>query len=193
MAPAENAGDPGRAAVVCHPHPLYGGSMYNNVVEAIVKVMWRPGYATLRFNFRGVGSSRGEHGGGAAEKFDVAAAVAFVSRQCGLREAGVTLAGYSFGATVAMSAGFELKEVGQIVAVALPLALAQVDLPAEIGKPVFLVAGDRDPYCPVHRLRELAEGMGRSARLEMVSGADHFFAGCEESLAAVIAGLLGVP
>ena len=68
------------AAVVCHPHPLYGGSMYNNVVEAILEALWQRGFATLRFNFRGVGASEGEHSGGVGEGDDAKAAMRSCSR-----------------------------------------------------------------------------------------------------------------
>jgi alpha/beta superfamily hydrolase len=80
-----------RGAVVCHPHPQYGGSMYNNVVDAVLAAMWKKEWATLRFNFRGVGESEGEHSGGAGEAEDAAAAVAFVSSQPGV-ERGAVLA-----------------------------------------------------------------------------------------------------
>ncbi|HJU27809.1 MAG TPA: hypothetical protein VJ718_01485, partial [Candidatus Binataceae bacterium] len=89
---------PARAGVVCHPHPLYGGSMYNNVVDAVLEAMWKLGWATLRFNFRGVGQSEGEHGGGAGEADDATAAVKFLGEQTGLTVSNLVLAGYSFGA-----------------------------------------------------------------------------------------------
>src|SRR5258708_33693766 len=71
------------AAVVCHPHPMYGGSMFNNVVEAILGALWGLEYATLRFNFRGVGASEGEHDGGRGEADDAAAAMEFLLSQPG--------------------------------------------------------------------------------------------------------------
>src|SRR5215472_17889918 len=73
-----------RGAVICHPHPLYGGSMYNNVVEAALEAMWRLGWATLRFNFRGVGESEGAHGGGSGEVDDAVAAVHFLASELAL-------------------------------------------------------------------------------------------------------------
>src|ERR1700687_2604185 len=88
---------PVRGSVVCHPHPQYGGSMYNNVVDAVLAAMWKKEWATLRFNFRGVGESEGEHGGGAGEADDAAAAIAFMSSQSGVEREGAVLAGYSFG------------------------------------------------------------------------------------------------
>src|SRR6516162_8179534 len=93
-----------RGAVVCHPHPLYGGSMYNNVVEAALEAMWRMGWATLRFNFRGVGESEGEHSGGSGEADDAAAATRFLATELGLKPGDIVLAGYSFGAMAAMKA-----------------------------------------------------------------------------------------
>src|SRR5271163_2662156 len=81
-----NPGGNAPAVVVCHPHPLYGGSMYNNVVDAVLAAMWQAGYATLRFNFRGVGASDGEHDGGPGEVDDAVAAMAFLLAQPGVRK-----------------------------------------------------------------------------------------------------------
>src|SRR6202162_6530124 len=96
--------EPVRGAVVCHPHPLYGGSMYNNVVDAVLAAMWKREWATLRFNFRGVGESEGEHGGGAGEAEDAAAAIAFITSQSGVQREGAVLAGYSFGSVSGVNA-----------------------------------------------------------------------------------------
>ena len=87
------------AAVICHPHPLYGGSMWNNVVDAMEEGFFQAGFATLRFNFRGVGGSTGRHDGGAGEMRDAAAACLFLKEQTG-GDGRFVLAGYSFGAWV---------------------------------------------------------------------------------------------
>src|SRR5271163_4574495 len=103
---------PVRGAVVCHPHPLYGGSMYNNVVDAVLAAMWKKEWATLRFNFRGVGESEGEHDGGAGEAEDVAAAMAFVTSLSGVQPEGAVLAGYSFGSIAALTAAPKIQDPG---------------------------------------------------------------------------------
>ncbi len=181
-----NPGANAPAAVVCHPHPLYGGSMHNNVVDAILAAMWQAGYATLRFNFRGVGASEGEHDGGPGEVDDAAAAMTFLLAQPGVRKEGAVMAGYSFGAMVAVSAGYERAEIARIVAVALPLAMADARIPEGASKPVLLVSGDRDSYSPVAGLQAVKSKIGGSARLEIVAGADHFFGGREAELLRVI-------
>ncbi len=185
-----NPGANAPAAVVCHPHPLYGGSMYNNVVDAILAAMWQAGYATLRFNFRGVGASEGEHDGGPGEVDDAVAAMTYLLAQSGVRKEGAVMAGYSFGAMVAVSAGYERAEIARIVAVALPLAMADARIPAGASKPVLLVSGDRDSYSPVAGLQALKSKIGDSARLEVVAGADHFFGGREAVLGRVIGAAL---
>ena len=113
-------GEAAGAAVVCHPHPLYGGSMYNNVVEAVLDALWQRQFATLRFNFRGVGDSEGEYGGGQGELDDARAAVAFLAGKAAVRS--VMLAGYSFGASVSLRAGLTDPGVNRLVLVALPVA-----------------------------------------------------------------------
>ncbi|MGA9724064.1 MAG: alpha/beta family hydrolase [Candidatus Binatus sp.] len=185
-----NPGGNAPAAVVCHPHPLYGGSMFNNVVEAILAAMWQAGFATLRFNFRGVGASEGEHDGGPGEVDDAVAAMGFLLSQPGVRKEGAVMAGYSFGAMVAVSAGYERAEIARIVAVAMPLAMADARIPDGASKPILLISGDRDSYSPVAGLRALQSRIGDSARLEIISGTDHFFGGCEAELSRAIAAAL---
>ncbi|MGB8685607.1 MAG: CocE/NonD family hydrolase [Candidatus Binatus sp.] len=185
-----NPGGDAPAAVVCHPHPMYGGSMFNNVVDAILAALWQLGYATLRFNFRGVGGSDGEYDGGPGEVDDAVAAMAFLLAQPGVRKSGAVMAGYSFGAMVAVSAGYERAEIARIVAVALPLAMADARIPDGASKPVLLVSGDSDSYSPVAGLRALKAKIGDSARLEIVAGTDHFFGGREAELSRVIAAAL---
>jgi alpha/beta superfamily hydrolase len=185
-----NPGGNAPAVVVCHPHPLYGGSMYNNVVDAVLAAMWQAGYATLRFNFRGVGASDGEHDGGPGEVDDAVAAMAFLLAQTGVRREGAIMAGYSFGAMVAMTAGYARGDVARIVAVALPLAMADARIPDDASKPVLLVSGDRDSYSPVAGLQALESKIGGSARLEIIAGADHFFGGHETELSRAISDAL---
>jgi hypothetical protein len=177
-----------RAAVVCHPHPLYGGSMHNNVVEAILEAFWKLGLTTLRFNFRGVGSSEGEHSGDAGEMDDAKAAMKFVLARPGIAPASAVMAGYSFGAAIAMRAGVETKEVATIAAIALPVAMGDFSSVANSGKKIVLVAGDRDAYCPEPAISELAGSL--DAPLRVIKGADHFFAGDEQSITAALAKLM---
>ena len=113
IASPDGAG-PHRAAVVCHPHPLYGGSMYNNVVDAVLEAMHARGFATLRFNFRGVGQSEGEFDNGNGEADDTVAAIRFLIAQKGVRADGAVLAGYSFGAMTAVRAAAGVEQVAAI-------------------------------------------------------------------------------
>jgi alpha/beta superfamily hydrolase len=186
---AHGGGSP-PAAVVCHPHPSYGGSMFNSVVEAILAAMWQLGYATLRFNFRGVGASEGEHDRGMGEVDDAAAAMAFILAQPGVRKDNAVMAGYSFGAMVALSAGYARAEVSRIVAVALPIGMTEASVPPGASKPLILVSGDRDSYSPVAALTALRDKTGKSAQLEIIKGADHFFGGAEAELSRVLTAAL---
>ncbi|HUY28760.1 MAG TPA: alpha/beta family hydrolase [Candidatus Binataceae bacterium] len=186
--PARAGASPG--AVICHPHPMYGGSMDNNVVEAIVSAMWRCGYATLRFNFRGVGASEGEYDGGAGEADDARAALSFLSEQgCA---GGLVLAGYSFGAGIAMRAGLGDSRVARVIAVALPVAAMDSGADAPATQPVLFVSGDRDSYSPIATLEQTARTLGAAATLRVIAGTDHFFGGSESALAdAIERGLQG--
>jgi alpha/beta superfamily hydrolase len=182
---------PVRGAVVCHPHPLYGGSMYNNVVDAVLAAMWKKEWATLRFNFRGAGESEGEHSGGVGEADDAAAAVAFVTSQAGVEREGAVLAGYSFGSIAALTAASKIEKLGALVLVALPLKMADVRALTDFAGPIVLAAGDGDMYCPAPQLEALHKELGVRAQLRIIEGADHFFGGYEVELADAIESMLG--
>lgn len=186
MAALPGGGGPHRAAVVCHPHPLYGGSMYNNVVDAALEALQARGFATLRFNFRGVGHSEGEFDNGRGETDDAIAAMRFLTAQNGVSAAHAVLAGYSFGAMMAVGAAARAEEVAGIVTVALPLAMVDPSALGAIAKPIVLLAGDQDSYCPANQLAALAERLGPLARLKIIRGADHFFGGREREIVAAL-------
>ena len=180
----------GHAAVVCHPHPLYGGSMYNNVVEAVLEAMWRFGWATLRFNFRGVGNSTGEHSGGAGEAVDAAAAVNYVIAELGADPRQLVLAGYSFGAMAAMTAAPNINDLGALMLIALPIRMTAADTLRNFTGSIMLASGDADSYCPAPQLQSIATDLGEQAQVRIINGADHFFGGYEEELANAIHSML---
>lgn len=179
-----------RGAVVCHPHPLYGGSMFNNVVESMLEAMWRLGWATMRFNFRGVGRSEGTHGGGNGEADDAVAAVRFLASELTLTPRTIALAGYSFGAMAALKAASSLSELSALILVALPLRMTAGDALHKMNLPVILAAGDSDDYCPAAQLEVLQQSLGQRAQVEIIAGADHFFGGYEAQLAEALEAML---
>jgi len=189
FAPPEGAGQV-RGAVVCHPHPLYGGSMYNNVVDAALAAMWRLGWGTLRFNFRGVGASEGEHGGGVGEAADAAAAIKFLTGQPGVQPDGAVLAGYSFGAMAAMTAAPSISNLAALTLIALPVQMIDASALDKFPHPIILAAGDRDGYCPARQLEAINRGLGARSQFRIIEGADHFFGGSEDELADALEAML---
>jgi alpha/beta superfamily hydrolase len=176
--------------VVCHPHPLYGGSMYNNVVDAVLEAMWRMEWATLRFNFRGVGRSEGEHDAGRGESADAAAAVRFLASRASVRPDRMVLAGYSFGAVAALSAATQVGELSAILLVALPTRMAGTSALRELRMPILLAAGDDDTYCPAVELETVHKDLHEGSQIRIISGADHFFGGHEEQLTEAVEAML---
>jgi len=172
---------PSLGAVLCHPHPLYGGEMHNNIVSALADALQQMGVATLRFNFRGVGRSSGEHSGGEAEVEDVKAAVTYLlSRQA---VPTVVVAGYSFGSMVGLRAGTADPRVHKLIGVALPLGFRDPSFLLTAGKPTLLISGDRDNYSPLPGLQSLFAKLPEPKALVTVTGADHFFWGQEDEVA----------
>ncbi len=177
-----------RAVVVTHPHPLYGGDMDNDVVTAITAAFEQMGYATLRFNFRGVGRSEGRYSDGVGEQEDVCAAVDHL-RDCGYSD--VELSGYSFGTWVnALCAGSRLRAIPMTM-VAPPAAFMDFGAVARLPGLKAVVAGSRDDIAPPDMLKRLTALWNPEARLEILSGADHFFFGYREALIERLVDLLG--
>jgi alpha/beta superfamily hydrolase len=182
----EPATTPRAAAVVCHPHPQYGGDMDNGVVVAVADALVGAGVAALRFNFGGVGASGGAYDDGRAEQCDVGAAeVALAARV----PAGTPLVvvGYSFGAWVGAMAAQGLPRVTRVVAVAPPLAFFDWDFARTLRQPFRIVVGDRDQYCPREALDRL---VAAGIRTTVLPGVDHFFGGVEGLVARAVVELL---
>ena len=176
---------PTAAAVICHPHPLYGGNMYNNVVGGLFDTLTAAGVTSLRFNFRGVGGSTGTHGDGIAEQADVAAAISVMAeRHPGLP---LLLCGYSFGADVSLAVT-DSRVSGWFV-VAPPLRVVSV---AEMGagpdpRPKHITSGTADDFRPADQLPEATEGWANVA-VTPIDGANHFFTtGMDQVTAAAVA------
>ena len=171
---------PAPGAVVCHPHPQYGGDMENNVVVAACRALAGRGFAALRFNFRGGGASEGAFDNGKGERDDVAAALAYLASLPEVDPKRIGLIGYSFGAMMAAEAAS-----GDLRALALispPLAYS--DLRVAWGCPALVLGGEEDTLAPADRLRVVAEQPG--VELTLVSGADHSWWGFEDELAGAL-------
>jgi hypothetical protein len=181
------------SAVLCHPHPQYGGSKDHPLLWAIRIDLVRRGFAVLLFNFRGVMGSEGSYGGGIHEVKDVRAAIG----RAGAEADGPTfLCGWSFGAHVALRTALDDERVAALALVALPLHEATVDLPSlpditradrlqTLDRPVLLLAGDGDPFCPIPNLLVVAGRLPRST-VEIVANADHYFAKREREAARIV-------
>lgn len=178
-----------RGAVVCHPHPQYGGAMYNNVVDAALAALWQRGFATLRFNFRGVGASEGSYGGGQGEARDAAAAVAHMRSQPAMESAPIVLAGYSFGAAAAWSGASPAAPLEALVLIAAPLQMMNAGA-APKAKSFVLIGGSEDSFCPAAGLKDLCDRLGQNASFRLIDGADHFFGGYEDEVTKALAEML---
>jgi alpha/beta superfamily hydrolase len=164
---------PAAFAVVCHPHPLFGGTLTNKVVHTLARTFNDAGFPSLRFNFRGVGASAGTYDEGRGEVQDALAVVRH-GREC-WPQARVWLAGFSFGAAVAVRASIEAQPAG-LVAVAP--AVDRIDIGAVTPGPSWLVLlGDADDVVSPQRMLEWARGLRPLPQIQVLPGAGHFFHG----------------
>jgi len=184
---------PAPGIVVCHPHPMYGGDMHNNVVDAVCQTAAADGIVALRFNFRGAGGSEGSYDNGVGEQDDVGAALAYLRELPEVDGARVALAGYSFGAAIALQAVDE--RLNAFIAVSLPTTMPLKDV--RVACPALFISGDEDEYSDAGELTRLVRGLGSKAELKLLPGLGHFWFGVERDLQAIIspflrAHLLGV-
>ncbi len=176
-----------RAVVITHPHSLYGGDMYNSVVYMIHKSYSKAGYATLRFNFRGVGKSEGSFNDGIGEQKDLEAA------HCFLKSKGfstIDLAGYSFGSWVGASLACRTDLFKQVVLISPPVSFMDFSDISKIPSLLLTIVGDRDEFADLGTLENKHAQLNPTARLEVLPNTDHFYSGSLEKLSAVLATVL---
>jgi alpha/beta superfamily hydrolase len=169
----------GHAALVCHPHPLYGGTLHNKVVFHAMKALNNLGYPVLRFNFRGAGLSQGEHDHGIGEADDVRTALDWVDREFHLP---MIFAGFSFGAAVGLGVACADARVETVIGLGLPVDAVEdrvydFAFLKDCAKPKLFVSGDRDQFGPRPKLESLVKTLADPKKLVIVEGADHFFEG----------------
>ena len=175
-----NTGQPDApyVALVCHPHPLGGGTMHNKVVYHAMKALHGFGLPVLRFNFRGTGRSDGEHDNGLGEQEDVRSALDWLDKEF---RRPILFAGFSFGANVGLHACCNDARVRGLIALGLPIeaegrTYQYNDLHA-CTQPKLFVSGDQDQYGPVDAVTAVVATTAEPKQLVWIAGADHFFAG----------------
>jgi alpha/beta superfamily hydrolase len=178
------AGAKGKGVVITHPHPLYGGTMNNPVVETVQSAYRQHGYATLRFNFRGVGGSRGNYDKGMGEQADVRAAIAYVES---MNVSAVDLAGYSFGAWVNTGVAADSPTaIKSMMMISPPVGLIEFENVNVLSCLKLVVTGGRDDIAPVNQIRDMLPTWNPDAQFEVIDGCDHFYSGYFEELQSIL-------
>jgi alpha/beta superfamily hydrolase len=172
--------------IACHPHPLYGGSMDNNVIYSLSETLTQASFASFKFNFRGVGGSQGEFGQGIGEQADVEAAISFVSTLKEVDPERIGLAGYSAGAGFGLPVGCKDARIKVLVAVSPPVTMFNFDFLKSCHKPQLLISGSKDNFTPPDQFLEFCHSLPEPKECESVEGADHFWREYESSLAAKV-------
>jgi alpha/beta superfamily hydrolase len=175
---------PGEVCVVCHPHPLHGGTMHNTVVHRVARGLRRSGSVVLRFNFRGVNRSQGEHDQGVGEVEDARAALRWLrARYPGLP---YSLAGFSFGSGVILELGCALTSAARLIAVGFPARFGSAPHLASRTVPKVFITSTRDRYAPRAEMEHVYTAVAEPKQLIWIEAADHFFSGALDRLEKTI-------
>ncbi|MEI8181745.1 MAG: alpha/beta fold hydrolase [Desulfomonile sp.] len=169
-------------AVICHPHPLFGGNMHDNVTRAVKNGLLDRGMICLRFNFRGTGQSEGSHGNGVDELEDVRAALDFVDNLEQVDSKRLVVAGYSFGCWVGLRAAIRDRRPARLIGISPPVNSYDFEFLKDETRPKLLIAGDRDFVCSKTAFLELVEEIPEPKMGVVLPGADHFHIGQEDYL-----------
>ncbi len=164
------------AALVCHPHPLGGGTMHNKVVFRTAAGLVDAGLTTLRFNFRGVGASTGQHNEVEGGKEDVLSALGYMTEN--YADEDLTLAGFSFGSRTALDAGYDDERVIRLISIGTPVdKYDDYDFLTNVRKPILFVHGDNDEFGSLENLKKLVGRVSLNADAELVvfNNCGHFF------------------
>jgi len=172
-----------KGVVVSHPHPLYGGSMHNNVVKAVAQAYKEQGYSTLRFNFRGVGLSEGDYDNGNGEKEDVHAALRYLTK---LGKTKIDLAGYSFGSWVNALGIETFKDAERLIMVSPPVDFIDFSFLKYSPKIQLVICGTLDDIAGYKKVGKMLPLWNREATFRVIEGADHFYMGHEDEIKRII-------
>lgn len=177
---------PNGVALVLHPHPLGGGTMHNKVVFRAAAALNDAGLVTLRFNFRGVGQSTGQHDFGKGELDDAKVCLNYLVEHYPQEE--ITVCGFSFGARIGIEVGDNDKNVKRLISIGTPLSKYDFDFLKQGEKPILFVHGEQDEFGDVNEVRKLVNDLKtrRPVELVVVPDADHFFEGHLDQLKAAI-------
>jgi alpha/beta superfamily hydrolase len=171
---------PSEACVVCHPHPLFGGTMHNKVVYRVARGLRRRGLVVLRFNFRGVGRSQGKHAQGAGETEDARAALHWLrARYPGLA---YSLAGFSFGSRVILRLGCALGDSSRLIAIGFPTKDSETGYLSSCAVPKIFITSTHDPFAPRQQMEALYAEMAEPKQMIWIEAEDHFFQGALDRL-----------
>jgi alpha/beta superfamily hydrolase len=176
--------DPALVAVVCHPHPLFGGTMHNKVVYQAAKALHLRDIPVLRFNFRGAGQSEGVHDRGIGEQDDVRAALDYLSGEFPQRP--ILLAGFSFGSMVGLRVGCADRRVSELIGLGIPVDHSDLTYLRDCAKTKLIIQGGSDRFGSRANVEALFETLPAPKKLVFVEGADHFFTGQLEKVRAAI-------
>jgi alpha/beta superfamily hydrolase len=179
---------PQLAAVVCHPHPLFGGTMHNKVVYQAAKSLDALGIPVLRFNFRGAGLSAGAHDRGQGEQGDVRAALDFLHDE--FPGVPLLLAGFSFGSVVGLRVGCEDPRVSYLIGLGIPVNSSDFSFLNQCNKPKLFVHGSNDKFGAAEKVKTLVASWPGDNQLVVMEGADHFFVGKLDQLDRAISAWL---
>ena len=185
----EPAGPPKGAAVVCHPHPLHGGTMHTKAVYRAAQALSEAGLVALRFNFRGVGTSTGSYDEGVGEQEDLSAALDWLSARNA--DLPIVAGGFSFGSRVALTVGATDPRVVALLGMGLPVDLDErydFSFLADAGKPVLVVQGENDEFGAGEAVEAALAPLGAHVTLVRVPGADHYFTDRLDELRAAVRG-----
>lgn len=174
------------AVIVCHPHPLYGGSMDNNVVCSITRALAKASFVSFKFNFRGVGGSQGEFGQGIGEQEDVEAAIAFMITVKAVDSDRIGLVGYSAGAGFAFPVGVKDTRIKALAGVSPAFDMFDFNFLKDCHKPKLLILGSKDSFVTSTDLLEFCRTLPNPKECEIMEGADHSWLGCESRMAATV-------
>jgi len=169
------AGVPTIAAVFCHPHPLFGGTLHNKVVYQAAKSLDALGISVLRFNFRGAGLSAGAHDRGQGERGDVQAAIDFLAQE--FPNVSLLVGGFSFGSWVGLRVGCADARVKELIGLGMPVNNSDFSYMEKCSKPKLIVQGMNDEHGTPEKLEPVVARIPGDTRIAFVQGADHFFTG----------------